>query len=149
MNESTCVGVMLDLELTSLNLGLCSPNFAQRWGNVFWNQRARTEAADQAPKTDPRDHPWFLAQPFKLWRLRRVIFYMNQSVLSVLNISRVGWSTGRSTGRSSSSEGSRSAKRDGFAVGSRMGGIGSSICNQTIFFEIVADRPAHLPADHF
>jgi hypothetical protein len=95
----------------------------------------------QAPKTDPRDRPWFLAQPLR--RFHRVIFYRNQSVLSVLNISRVGRSTGRSTDRSSGSEGSRSAKRDGFAVGSRIGGIGSSICNQTRFFEIVADRPAH------
>ncbi len=33
------------------------------------------------------------------------------------------------------------AKRDGFALGSRMFGIGSSICDQKIFFEIVADRP--------
>jgi hypothetical protein len=30
--------------------------------------------------------------------------------------------------------------------------VGSSICDQTVFFEIVADRPAHRPAhpaDHF
>ncbi len=45
-----------------------APQILQRCGNVFWNQRARTEEADQAPKTDPRDHPpWFLAQP--LWHL--------------------------------------------------------------------------------
>ncbi len=79
---STCMSVMLDQELISLNKGLCFPNFAQRWGKVFWNQRARTEAADQAPKTDPRDHPWFLAQP--LQRLYRVMFYWNLN-LSVLN----------------------------------------------------------------
>jgi hypothetical protein len=48
-----------------------------------------------APKTDPRDHPRFLAQPLR--RLCRVTFYGNQSVLSVLNICRVGRSTGRTS----------------------------------------------------
>jgi hypothetical protein len=92
--------------------------------------------ADQVPRTDPRDCPRFLAQPLR--RLRRVIFYQNTSLLHCIKqVSRAG----RSTGRSSSSEGSRLAKRDRFTLGSRIGGIGSSICNQTT--EIVADRPAH------
>jgi hypothetical protein len=99
---------MLDQELISLNVGLCSPNFAQRRGNVFWNQSARTKSAYQAPKTDSRDRPRFLVQPLR--RLSRVIFYRNQSLecnLSVLNISWVGRSTGRSSGRLSGSEGTR------------------------------------------
>ena len=40
----------LDQELISLNVGLCSPNSAQRWRTVFLNQRMKTEAVDHAPK---------------------------------------------------------------------------------------------------
>ena len=71
-----------DQELFSLNVGLCSPNFAQRWEIVFWKQCLQTEAVDQAPKTDLRDCPRFLAQP--LWRLSRVILYLNQCVLKCI-----------------------------------------------------------------
>ncbi len=73
---------MLDQELISLDVGLCSPNFAQRWGTVFWNQRMQTAAADQAPNTDLRYRFRFLAQPLRCLRTSRVIFYKNnQSVL--------------------------------------------------------------------
>ena len=41
IHGSTCVGVMLDRELISLNVGLCSPNFAQRRGTGSWSQRTR------------------------------------------------------------------------------------------------------------
>ncbi len=70
--------------LIFLNIGLSSQNFAQKWDILFWNQRARTEAADQAPKSEPslRDRHRFLAQP--LWRLRRVLFYRNRSILKCI-----------------------------------------------------------------
>jgi hypothetical protein len=41
IHGSTCVGVMLDRELISLNVGLCSPNFAQRRGTGSWSQRTQ------------------------------------------------------------------------------------------------------------
>ncbi len=41
IHGSTCVGVMLDQELISLNVGLCSPNFAQRRGTGSWTQSTR------------------------------------------------------------------------------------------------------------
>jgi len=64
---------MLDLELTSLNVRFSAPNFAQRRGTVSWSQHTQSVAADQAPKSDPRDCLGFLAQPLR--PLRRVIFY--------------------------------------------------------------------------
>jgi hypothetical protein len=41
IHGSTCMSAMLDRELISLNVGLCSPNFAQRRGTESWSQRTR------------------------------------------------------------------------------------------------------------
>jgi hypothetical protein len=56
--------------------GKCSEANAHGWRLQIKPQRL----------IDPRDHPRVFVQPLR--RLQRVIFYRNQSVLSVLNISR-------------------------------------------------------------
>jgi hypothetical protein len=130
----------------SLNVCLSSPNCAQRWGIVFWNQHVRTEAADQALKTDPRVRPQFLAQPLR--RLRRVIFFRNQSVLKCIKHKqsrRIDRMIVRLRRLQISEKGQRCI---GFAYVWHWDQH-LRADNLLFFFEIVADRPARRPAHYF